>query len=240
MKRILVVIISVAILCSFYALAETRSREEIEAQIAELEAELSALDEEESSNSNNTPSAEFVPLEKGSKGDDVKKLQQRLIELKYLDGTADGDFGNKTKTAIEMFQKDAGLDVTGVADEETLKRIYADDAPKAKVYKTLKYKDVLRDPNTYTGEYFKFSGKVFQLVGEEEYGDYIYTVLFIAADNNYDKICNVAYYRPKNSPRILEDDKVTVYAVCNGLYTYETVRGNSNTILDFTADNITN
>ena len=67
-------------------------------------------------------------LQKGSKGDEVVKLQNRLNELGYSVGKADGDFGNKTKSAIEQFQGDNGLDVTGIADEKTLELLYSDDA----------------------------------------------------------------------------------------------------------------
>lgn len=68
----------------------------------------------------------FVELSKGSKGDEVEKLQKRLNELGYSVGKADGDFGNKTKAAIEAFQKDNGLDVTGIADLETQELLFSD------------------------------------------------------------------------------------------------------------------
>lgn len=70
-------------------------------------------------------------LEKGSKGDDVKVLQQRLIDLYYLNDKADGSYGNKTKAAVEKFQKSVGLEVTGIADPLTQARLFADDAPQA-------------------------------------------------------------------------------------------------------------
>lgn len=76
----------------------------------------------------------YTVLEKGSKGDDVKALQLRLIELHYLaDGSADGDYGNKTKTAIEKFQAAAKLSVTGTADELTQAMLYSEEAPEAKL-----------------------------------------------------------------------------------------------------------
>ena len=71
-------------------------------------------------------STEMKVLQKGSKGDDVIKLQNRLNDLGYSVGTADGDFGNKTKSAIEAFQKDNGLDVTGIADLETQELLFSD------------------------------------------------------------------------------------------------------------------
>lgn len=73
----------------------------------------------------------YVTLEKGSKGDDVKVLQQRLIDLYYLDGNADGVFGNGTKTAVEKFQKAVELDANGIADPITQAILFSDKAPEA-------------------------------------------------------------------------------------------------------------
>lgn len=42
---------------------------------------------------------------KGSKGENVKKIQRALNELKFNVGTVDGIFGAKTEDAIERFQK---------------------------------------------------------------------------------------------------------------------------------------
>ena len=250
MRKLFFVVLIIVLSLTISSLAEGLTREEIESQIAELQAQLDQMNYIEDGTGNkddisDTPddtisSIEFGLLEKGSKGEEVKKLQQRLIELKYLTGSADGSYGNKTVQAIELYQKDADLPVTGIADPATQESLFSESAPSAKTYEKLNYKSILRDPNTYTGQYFKFTGTVFQLVGESEYDDYVYTVLFVATSGKYKDICNVTYLRPKNSPRILENDRVTIYAQCEGLYTYETIRGNSNTILDFTADSITN
>ena len=44
-------------------------------------------------------------LKKGSKGESVKKLQEMLIALRYLEaGEADGDFGEKTDSALKTAQ----------------------------------------------------------------------------------------------------------------------------------------
>lgn len=56
-------------------------------------------------------------LRRGSKGIEVRKMQENLITLgygKYLgkDG-ADGDFGRNTYSAVKEFQKDHGLEVDG-------------------------------------------------------------------------------------------------------------------------------
>lgn len=75
----------------------------------------------------------YIVLQKGSKGEEVRKLQERLNELGYSVGQADGDFGNKTKTAIEQFQKDNGLEVTGIADAKTQELLFSDKVIKRTV-----------------------------------------------------------------------------------------------------------
>jgi peptidoglycan hydrolase-like protein with peptidoglycan-binding domain len=73
-----------------------------------------------SSNSN----SDYKTLEKGDAGKEVKALQQVLIELKYLSGTADGKFGGQTETAVENFQEKNRLPVTGTADVITQALLY--------------------------------------------------------------------------------------------------------------------
>lgn len=177
-------------------------------------------------------------LQKGSKGDDVKALQQRLIELNYLSGSADGDYGNKTQTAVELFQKEAGLTATGIADPETQERLFAEDAPVATVYLDLDFKAISRDPNSYEGKNYKFTGKVLQVL-EETMENYTYVAMRIATRGNYDDVVYVTYLRDNGEARILEDDRVTVYAECQGLYTYETVMGGTVTLPNFLADTVT-
>ncbi len=70
-------------------------------------------------------------LRYGDSGEDVKLLQQRLIELNYLTGTADGDFGSKTRTAVRAFQANNGLSVDGVAGTKTYAILFSDKAVAA-------------------------------------------------------------------------------------------------------------
>ena len=84
---------------------------------------------------------------KGDKGDEVKKLQRRLITLNYLEGKADGDFGGKTETAVRLFQKENKLEQTGIATADVQELLYSSKAKK------------LPDPNE--GRVFK--GKNYQI-----------------------------------------------------------------------------
>lgn len=61
-------------------------------------------------------------LKNGSKGNDVKKLQQSLIDAGYDVGKtgADGIYGTNTTNAVKKYQKDNGLAVDGIAGPITM------------------------------------------------------------------------------------------------------------------------
>ena len=82
------------------------------------------------SSSTATP-ATSTSLKVGSTGDEVRKLQNRLKELGYLKGSADGDFGTATETAVKAFQAQNGLAVDGKAGTATLNKLYSANAKKA-------------------------------------------------------------------------------------------------------------
>lgn len=71
-----------------------------------------------------TPNTAYKNLENGDRGDRVKKLQERLIELGYLTGEADGAFGNQTRRAVLRFQYYNGLQQDGVAGRATQTILY--------------------------------------------------------------------------------------------------------------------
>ena len=58
-------------------------------------------------------------LTAGMRGEEVVPLQQKLRTLGYLAGSADGDYGAGTEGAVAEFQRAAGLEATGQADEIT-------------------------------------------------------------------------------------------------------------------------
>ena len=73
----------------------------------------------------------YSTLQKGDEGSAVMQLQVRLYELGYLNDNRDGVYGSKTQTAVKLFQETVGLNPTGIADNDTQTRIYAQDAPYA-------------------------------------------------------------------------------------------------------------
>ena len=62
-------------------------------------------------------------LRPGDRGDEVKALQEKLIELEYLEGEATGIYDEATETAVLRFQEDHYLLRTGLADETTRRLI---------------------------------------------------------------------------------------------------------------------
>nr|DAM62913.1 MAG TPA: tail tape measure [Caudoviricetes sp.] len=64
-------------------------------------------------------------LEQGAKGDEVKKLQQKLFDMGYDLGTAgiDGIFGPKTQEALQKFQKDVKIKPSGIFDQKTFDKL---------------------------------------------------------------------------------------------------------------------
>ena len=64
-------------------------------------------------------------LREGDSGAEVKLVQQKLIEKKYLSGTADGKFGPKTLEAVKKFQKDNNLSADGVVGKATEAKLFA-------------------------------------------------------------------------------------------------------------------
>lgn len=61
--------------------------------------------------------AEKAPM---SAKETLRLSQEKLTELGYNPGPADGLMGNRTRTAIKRFQRDYKLDETGTIDAKTL------------------------------------------------------------------------------------------------------------------------
>ena len=59
-------------------------------------------------------------LKHGSRGEQVRAVQEALITLGYLKGKADGIFGNKTENAVRKFQRKNKLKVDGLVGKKTM------------------------------------------------------------------------------------------------------------------------
>ena len=84
-----------------------------------------------SSSSKSSSSSSNGTCKPGDTGDAVKKVQKRLKNLGYYDGSIDGDYGNGTKNAVKAFQKRNGLTVNGTVNSKTLSKLNSSSAKKA-------------------------------------------------------------------------------------------------------------
>lgn len=80
-----------------------------------------------------TANPAFEKLGEGQRNKEihVKTTQQRLIELGYMSGSADGDYGNMTKNAVNAAKAVLGMEQDGMADPMFLTILFSDAMPTA-------------------------------------------------------------------------------------------------------------
>ncbi len=64
----------------------------------------------------------------GERNSSISQMQIRLKELGYFTDECTGYFGDQTKTAIENFQKANGLQISGLADSQTVALMVSENA----------------------------------------------------------------------------------------------------------------
>lgn len=68
-------------------------------------------------------------LSLGNVGTQVMQMQNRLIELGYLEGSANGVFDSETEAAVKLFENACGANVTGSLTTELQALLMSDSAP---------------------------------------------------------------------------------------------------------------
>lgn len=99
-------------------------------------------------------------------------------------------------------------------------------------YKTgITFDQIARTPDDYKGKKIEFTGKVLQVMEDDDY-----TEIRLAVDGDYDNVILVDIDSDiMNGSRILEDDLVTVSGVSDGTTTYQSTSGANITIPAMTA-----
>ncbi len=69
------------------------------------------------------PSIAYALSRRGSRGQEVRNIQSRLIKWGYMTGYVDGIYGAKTEAGVKKFQRKHGLTPDGVAGPKTLAKI---------------------------------------------------------------------------------------------------------------------
>jgi lipoprotein-anchoring transpeptidase ErfK/SrfK len=86
-----------------------------------------------STSTTTTTAPEPVGLRSGAEGPEVLAVQERLVELGFWLGTADGTYGSLTVQAVLAFQKANGLSRDGIAGPATLAALETATRPAPRV-----------------------------------------------------------------------------------------------------------
>lgn len=73
------------------------------------------------------------PLEKSSSGESVVLLQQRLMDLGYIQFRATGRYGDMTYLGVIDFQTNAGISPDGIVGKDTYEKIFLPEAKRAPI-----------------------------------------------------------------------------------------------------------
>ena len=75
------------------------------------------------------PTPKPLDFQQGFEDENIAEIQQRLMDLGYMDNDEPTNYyGPNTKEAVEIFQRQHGVTVTGVVDRATYEKLFSDDA----------------------------------------------------------------------------------------------------------------
>lgn len=95
----------------------------------------------------------MVIYKTGSKGDEVKRIQERLKALGYYKGPIDGDFGGGTESAVKAFQKAKKVAIDGTVGPITWNALLEEEITKPSIAsKPLDYKCLALTGSFETGK----------------------------------------------------------------------------------------
>jgi peptidoglycan hydrolase-like protein with peptidoglycan-binding domain len=141
-------------------------------------------------------------LKVGSRGNEVKALQQELIKQGFLKGKTTSYFGNDTKTALVKYQKKNNLKQTGIVDAATRGKL---NKITNKLIESSESKDVVNTPATVSNNTTLCNNKIWAncasgykfvcpLTGDAYCKE---TVNAVLGDNNL--YCNSKSWQPCNT-----------------------------------------
>jgi peptidoglycan hydrolase-like protein with peptidoglycan-binding domain len=197
----------------------------------------------------------YEELDRGSKGDAVSDVQERLKELGYYSGSLTGKYDSETQKAFKQFEKNNDLISDGKASQDDLVVLFssaaavkvtpepvsedkqtkrdAEEEPTGYLpFSDFDYTEFFRYPENHYGTKIVLKGKVVQVLGSRSRG---YQIRLATAGSS-----DIVYVRVNSDPgfNVLEGDRLTVYAVMKNPYTYTSTFLNSVTIPSADADSI--
>ena len=176
----------------------------------------------------------------------VEEADKHLLQAAY-ENSGDMDKDSFTKDSWNNFKKERKAakkvldDKNATQDEVDAAHKKLTDAISALVeklnpdnYEAADYTSIARTPDEWQGKLVQFSGRVLQVQeGTDE------NIIRLATDGSYDNVVAVGYDPAiMGSTRILEDDNISVYGTCIGIYSYTATMGQTISIPGVLADHI--
>ena len=198
---------------------------EMQSRISQLESDLSAANAERDrlSQENKSLSDSVAQLEA-----DKQKLSD---ENAVLAGKVEAAAPWFALSELEQQKETERLQAEQAAQEQAEREAQEQAAKEAaekekKGYETgITYAQLSRTPDDFEGEKVKFKGRVLQVIeGDSE------VQLRVATKGNWDNVIFVYYPSNLVASRVLEDDKITIYGVSKGLFSYDSTGSGKITI----------
>lgn len=184
--------------------------EEYNAVIAERDKYLSQLQEKQ---------ADYDEV-KAENDSNIKKLEDLTKERDELQSKVD------SASAWFSLSEEEQTDMLVVlAERDAAAKAQAEKEAQQGYNTGITYDQLARTPDDYNGKKLKFTGRVLQVI--EGSGT---TMLRVATKGRYDNVLLVEYDSSIVTTRVLEDDKITLFGVSQGLYTYSSTGGGDITI----------
>ncbi len=255
MKRVLLICLAFVLLCSAVACSKQDDGkiQELESQLAEKDETIKKLEKElktqkedfETEKASLVSQEDFdaIKSEFDTLSADKDKLQKDYDALskeyseykesmKIYEELSEAEAEQKKLEAeaeAKRLKEEAEAEEKAKKEEEERKKKEAEEAKaaeEAKGYETgITFDQLARTPDDYKGKKVKFTGEVVQVIEGDGEVD-----IRLAVDDDWDDII-LGFYDPSIvSSRVLEDDKITIYGVSEGLYTYESTLGGNITV----------
>lgn len=99
---------------------------------------------------------------------------------------------------------------------------------------TIDFDSLARNPDSYREQMFKFTGEVIQVIEGDGSADLRLNVTAVTNEYSdwvyYEDTIYVTVRVEEGADKILEEDIITVYGICSGSYTYESILGSQVTL----------
>jgi hypothetical protein len=181
----------------------------------------------------------YTTDEKLKRGDKTKKLTAYgSVEFKIpVENITDSDDDYSDSDDSDYTDDETDSDDSDYTDSDTDSEDSVSDDSSTKTYRTdVTYENLARTPDDYELENFTMTGKVLQVI-EDDDSDTVEARVGINGD--YDDVVLIEYDSSiMNGSRVLEDDKITFSGTSMGTTTYESTMGGDITIPSATVDKI--